>query len=133
MRSALVFILAVSASSCFAQSSSGTVAPKAATASAPINVVSCDCTSYPFKPNPPCFGSCVGKLASAPHSDLTSVKGLDPGVAVSIKVLAASPKKETIVFTEMRGKSDLEQAADRSFRGNELRFEPSRNKYQMQR
>lgn len=90
-------------------------------------------TSYPFKPNPPCFGSCVGKLASAPHSDLTSVKGLDPGVAVSIKVLAANPQKATIDFTQMRSKSDLEQAADRSFRGNELRFEPSRNKYQMQR
>jgi hypothetical protein len=133
MRIALAFILAVSAFSCFGQSGSGITAPKAAAASGLVDVVSCDCTSYPFKPNPPCFGSCVGKLASAPHSDLTSVKGLDPGVAVSIKVLAANPQKATIDFTQMRGKSDLEQAADRSFRGNELRFEPSRNKYQMQR
>ena len=133
MKSALAVVLALAASSSFGQSGSSTGAPKAAAASGPVNLVSCDCTSYPFKPNPPCFGSCVGKLTSAPHSDLTTVKGLDPGVAVSIKVLAANPQKATIDFAQMRGKSDLEQAADKSFRGNELRFEPSRNKYQMQR
>ena len=133
MRSTLAFVLTVVAFSCFGQLGASIAAPKAVSASGPVNVLACDCTSYPFKPNPPCFGSCVKKLASAPHSELTSVKGLDPGVAVSIKVLAANPEKATIDFTQMRGKSDLEQTADKSFRGNELRFEPSRNKYQMQR
>lgn len=91
-----------------AQPGSGVLPPSAAV---------CDCTSYPFKPNPPCFGSCVGKLASARNPDLSSVKGLDPGVSVGIRVLAANPKKNTIDFSSISGKSDLERAADHSLRG----------------
>lgn len=104
---------------CAAQSSLGLFPKPPASAS----MVSCDCTSYPFKPNPPCYGSCVGKLASSPNPDLSSVTGLDPGVSVSIKVLAANPKKEAIDFSSITGKSALERAADHSLRGTDLQFQ----------
>src|SRR3954447_14170667 len=48
-------------------------------ASVPVKA-SCDCTSYPFKPNPPCFGVCVERFAESKNPDLQAVKGLDPGV-----------------------------------------------------
>ena len=35
----------------------------------------CDCSIYPFKPNPPCYGHCVGKLSSQKNVDLSTVKG----------------------------------------------------------
>jgi hypothetical protein len=124
MRNAVLLLLSIVAFPAVAQSGVNGLSYPAA--SAPATLRSCDCTSYPFRPNPPCYGSCVAKLASTSNPDLASVKGLDPGVAVSIKVLAANPKKEKIDFTQVKGKSDLEKAADKSFRGNELRFEPSR-------
>lgn len=34
----------------------------------------CDCTKVPFKPNPPCFGICVGKLLG--HATLTELTTL---------------------------------------------------------
>jgi hypothetical protein len=130
MRGAFLFIVVAASFSCFGQPSPGADFLKPGTSAAPT--VSCDCTSYPFKPNPPCFGSCVGKLASTPTPDLAAVKGLDPGVSVSIKVLAANPKRETIDFSGMKGKADLEKAADRSLRNTDLRFQPSRE-FQLQR
>lgn len=113
------FLLAVNLS-CFAQQNSGAAFPGSAMSpSAP----SCDCTSYPFKPNPPCFGSCVGKLSSTPNPDLTGVKGLDPGVAVNIRVLAANPKRQTVDFSNITGKPELEIATDKSLRGTDLRLQ----------
>ena len=100
---------------------------------APIKPVSCDCTSYPFKPNPPCFGSCVSKLAEAQNPDLKFVKGLDPGVAVSIKVLAATPNKAAIDFANLKGKPDLESAAEKAFQGKDLKLEPTLKQLQLQR
>lgn len=129
MKALCVVLLASLSFACAAQSSS-TLFPKPA-ASAPM--VSCDCTSYPFKPNPPCYGSCVGKLARSPNPDLSSVKGLDPGVSVSIKVLAANPKKETIDFSSITGKSALERAADRSLRDTDLRFQMPMQQRQLEK
>lgn len=126
MMKVLVFLLGSASFICSAQPTSG---PALSKPEALASHVTCDCTSYPFKPNPPCFGSCVGKLTSTRSPDLSAVKGLDPGVSVSIKVLAANPKKEAIDFSKMRGKFDLEQAADKSLRGNDLRFQPSRRQF----
>lgn len=105
--------------SCFAQQNAGTGVP--GSTGAPT-ATTCDCTSYPFKPNPPCFGTCVGHLSRTPDPDLSAVKGLDPGVAVNIRVLAANPKRQAIDFSNMREKSDLEIAAERSLRGIDLRY-----------
>ena len=109
MRRVFLTIVAATTIPCLAQTGSGAITPALRAGSSPI--ASCDCTSYPFKPNPPCFGSCVGKLASSTNPDFATIKGLDPGVSLSIKVLAADPKKETIDFTGMRSKLDLEIAA----------------------
>lgn len=121
MRRVLLTIVAAASLPSLAQTGSGAIIPASRAASSPV--VSCDCTSYPFKPNPPCFGSCVGKLASSTNPDFAAVKGLDPGVSVSIKVLAANPKKETIDFTGIRSKSDLEIAANKSLRSTDLIFD----------
>ena len=105
-------------------SSSPPVIFLAPAASATSKLTSCDCTSYPFRPNPPCFGLCVGKLAEAKNPDLSSVKGLDPGVAVSLKVLVASPTSASFDFTKLNGKADLESAAQKATIGNDIKFQP---------
>lgn len=71
----------------------------------------CDCTTYPFKPNPPCYGRCVEALSAKTDTDLSKVKNLDAGVSVGIKVLADSPERSDIDFESIRGKRDLERAA----------------------
>lgn len=74
----------------------------------------CDCTSYPFKPNPPCYSVCVANLSSNKNNDLSAVKKLDPGVAVGIKVLSESKTRASINFKHINGKSDLEREALKS-------------------
>lgn len=85
----------------------------------------CDCRSYPFKPNPPCFGLCVDNLSLHKDINLSTVKNIDPGVAVGIKILAtertvhgASDKgingNTDIDFKSINGKADLERAALKS-------------------
>lgn len=122
----LLYLLWGASGFCFAQPTGDSASSNAAGSA---STVACDCTSYPFRPNPPCFGACVGKLASSPNPDLSTVKGLDPGVSVSIRVLAAYPKKQSIDFSSIRGKSDLEQAADKSLRSTDLRFMPPRRQF----
>jgi len=42
----------------------------------------CDCTIIPFKPDPPCFKQCVGKiLASASHAEMTGKYGIPDDIA----------------------------------------------------
>ena len=49
----------------------------------------CDCTQYPFVPDPPCFNKCAGRLISRASPDsLESVLGLSPATAKRI----ASPR-----------------------------------------
>lgn len=77
----------------------------------------CDCTTYPFKPNPPCYGTCVKRLSANKDIDLSKVKNLDAGVSVGIKVLAENPALNTD-FNSIRGKRDLEKAALASMSGS---------------
>lgn len=118
MKALIIVSLVAVNFSCFAQQNPGAV-PLGSTGAQ--SAITCDCTSYPFKPNPPCFGSCVERLSSTPNPDLSGVTGLDPGVAVSIRVLAANPRRQAIDFSSVREKSDLEIAADKSLRGTDLR------------
>ena len=78
-------------------------------------VYACDCTTYPFSPNPPCYGQCVSKLAAEGDGAIASVKNLDPGVKLSIQVLARSKSNNKTDWTAIRQKSDLEQAAQKVF------------------
>ncbi len=51
----------------------------------------CDCKIVPFKPDPPCFQTCVSKiLASASYSELTGKYGLSG--EISRKILNAREK-----------------------------------------
>lgn len=84
---------------------------------APINAyaVECDCTKYPFKPNPPCYGMCIAKFTSNTHMDITKVKNIDPGVSLGIKVLSATKNHKVINFDAIKNKADLEREALMSF------------------
>lgn len=86
----------------------------------------CDCTMYPFKPNPPCYGQCVKHLSAEKNVDLSKVKNIDAGVSVGIKVLAENPKRSNTDFESIRGKPDLEKAALESMKGNRGALSPRR-------
>ena len=79
----------------------------------------CDCTAYPFKPNPPCFGHCVSKLSAKPITETAVVKNIDPGVSVGIGVLSQTKDRSTVDFKAIQGKQDLERAALKSMKAAE--------------
>ena len=76
----------------------------------------CDCTSYPFKPNPPCFSQCVAKQSAKPPAESGNVKNIDPGVSVGIRVLSQSKDRSSVDFKSIQGKEDLERAALKSMK-----------------
>lgn len=82
----------------------------------------CDCTLYPFKPNPPCFGSCVAKLSASPHNSLSLVKNIDPGVSLSIKVLSAHKAGINVDFSKITGKKALEEEALKAYKPINLNY-----------
>lgn len=47
----------------------------------------CNCTEYPFKPNPPCYSKCVKTIVKDKTIPLSSIKDLDPAVAEQIESL----------------------------------------------
>jgi hypothetical protein len=58
----------------------------------------CDCTKVPFKPNPPCFGICVGKLLGhATFSELTSLFGFPKDVSQRVVDFPRSGKPVWLV------------------------------------
>jgi hypothetical protein len=83
-------------------------------AASSVLAAECDCSNYPFKPNPPCYGICVAKLSSKKDIDLSTVKNIDPGVSVGIKVLSESKDRNATDFANIKEKSDLERAALKS-------------------
>ena len=74
----------------------------------------CDCSEYPFKPNPPCYGQCVSKLSAKSAGDTAKVKDIDPGVSLGIGVIAQSRDRSKIDFGSIKTKQDLERAALKS-------------------
>jgi tetratricopeptide (TPR) repeat protein len=68
----------------------------------------CDCLYYPFNPAPPCPEVCFRKIVHHGSVDIAQVKNLDPGVAVHLKLLASSPDRLAIDFSNINSKSDLE-------------------------
>jgi hypothetical protein len=74
----------------------------------------CDCTTYPFRPNPPCYGRCVEVLSGSDGASVSSVKGIDPEVAQHIRTISKSPRRNAIDFERIRTIHDLEQAAVKS-------------------
>jgi len=72
--------------------------------------VACDCTTYPFMPNPPCYSQCVAWLTKNKQISLSSVKNLDPGVSVAIGVLRQK-EESTVDFSSITNKKSLEREA----------------------
>lgn len=85
-----------------------------------VSATECDCSNYPFQPNPPCYGICVEQLSSQKNIDLTDVKNIDPGVSVGIKVLSESQNLDAIDFKSIKGKADLEREALNSMNSSSL-------------
>ena len=82
-----------------------------------VSAEECDCSTYPFKPNPPCYSACVAKLSSTRYLDLSSVKNIDPEVSGAIKAIAASKNRHDIDFNNITGKATLKrEAASLDFR-----------------
>lgn len=79
----------------------------------------CDCSTYPFKPNPPCFGHCVAILSAKTPADAVAVRNIDPGVSVGINVLSKSADRSSIDFKSIKGKTDLEKAAWESMKASD--------------
>jgi hypothetical protein len=53
----------------------------------------CDCTIYPFKPDPPCAQMCSAKLlAGSNYSTLVNVLGLKPDTARKVTTIPADRK-----------------------------------------
>ena len=77
----------------------------------------CDCTSYPFRPER-CFKECVKKLSSRPASEIDRVRGIDPGVSVSLQVLsqARGESFRGVDLENVRDKPSLEKAARESLK-----------------
>jgi hypothetical protein len=88
---------------------------------ATVSAKECNCSTYPFTPNPPCFRICVKALSLDTNADLSTVKNIDPGVAIGIKVLSEGERQETTItkgmdmkhinFSNINEKADLEREA----------------------
>jgi hypothetical protein len=70
----------------------------------------CDCTIFPFLPNPPCFDRCTVKhLAIAPVSDLEKVFGLPADVAKKIGDISPNQRPRSLkVYKAFLSDSDYE-------------------------
>lgn len=92
----------------------------------------CDCKSYPFLPEPPCYGKCVAILSSTRNPDLSSIKGIDTEVANSIKAIAADQQRRNAIdFSRIGGKSDLQQTVNAIKDKNSKNIENEREENQL--
>lgn len=76
-----------------------------------VSATECDCSIYPFKPNPPCYRMCVANLSSGKDIDLSNIKNIDPEVSAAITVLSKSTDRNAIKFEKINGEVDLIRAA----------------------
>ena len=88
----------------------------------------CDCSNYPFKPNPPCYGKCVARLSESKDTDLSKVKDLDPGVSVSIKILSAKNNRSEVDFSNIKDKRQLEVVTLKSIENKTVRIDAANAK-----
>ena len=76
-----------------------------------VSATECDCSIYPFKPNPPCFSNCYSKLPPVRNIDLSSIKNLNLDVFAAIPVRSKSKDQNSIKFESINGEADLKRAA----------------------
>ena len=57
----------------------------------------CDCTIFPFKPDPPCFDICTAKsLSVATVSELVKIAGIDSNIARLIVSIPENQRPSTL-------------------------------------
>ncbi len=75
----------------------------------------CKCIEFPFEPEPPCNSVCFKRLATSDNaSELGKVKSIDPGVALSLRILSQRSDVKSLDFSKITTKADLEKLAFRS-------------------
>jgi hypothetical protein len=63
----------------------------------PSIAADCDCTIFPFKPDPPCFDICTAKhLAVATTSELETIAGIDSNIAQIISSIPENQRPRTL-------------------------------------
>lgn len=63
----------------------------------PSIAADCDCTIFPFKPDPPCFDICTAKhLAVATASELETIVGIDSNIARRIASIPENQRPPTL-------------------------------------
>jgi len=63
----------------------------------PCIAADCDCTIFPFKPDPPCFDICTAKhLAAATASELQTIAGIDSNIAQLISSIPENQRPRTL-------------------------------------
>ncbi|MEN3368715.1 MAG: hypothetical protein V7609_858 [Verrucomicrobiota bacterium] len=69
----------------------------------------CDCTITPYKPDPPCFLTCVSKiLANASYSELTGKYGLSEDISKKIiQAREKTPDTSTGWYRNILSNSDV--------------------------
>jgi hypothetical protein len=70
----------------------------------------CDCTVYPFRPDPPCAASCSAKLLEkSDYSSLVNILGLKPDTAKQISTFSSSRKPTYLYeYSQALPKQDFE-------------------------
>ena len=67
------------------------------TFTSPSIAADCDCTIFPFKPDPPCFNICTAKyLAVATASELEKIAGIDTNIARVIAGIPGNKRPSTL-------------------------------------
>ncbi|WP_157731459.1 hypothetical protein [Azotobacter chroococcum] len=70
----------------------------------------CDCTYFPFQPNPPCFSFCVGKTVRN-RIDPFMIKNINPDVAQWLKTISDSYPDRPISLEKIESPADLRNEA----------------------
>lgn len=81
----------------------------------PASAYACDCTKYPFMPNPPCYSACVARLYRSDISVTRGVTNIDPDVVTAVQAM----QKQGISNVDFGAIGDKE-ALEKAVRRNEL-------------
>lgn len=85
----------------------------------------CDCTIYPFKPNPPCYDKCTANiLATANKDELELIVGLDGDLAKRIVKLDRTGELDSLQnYSKVLTKEDFRILSDKLESLNKLQVE----------
>jgi hypothetical protein len=72
----------------------------------------CDCDSYPFTPNPPCYSQCAQEIVTNKGKDIDSIQSLPADVRDDLKILVDKAAiNKSIDFGKIQGRKGLDNAS----------------------